>query len=99
MPAADNLINARRLSALGSGIMLPIDERSAHSIGVAIRAALEETAIRRKARVIADAIDTLPAEDEGATLIERLAVWHRATHPIMTPTTAGIPPWIFDYSL
>lgn len=80
MAAADNLLNASRLSALGAGIVLDRHQRTPEAIGHALRRVLDEPAIRRAARNLADATASLPSSDDGARLIERLASTRRPIH-------------------
>lgn len=73
MPAADNLLNATRVTELGAGIMLGQGQRDAAAIRQALRRVLDEPGFRLAARALAAATEALPAEHFAAGLLERLA--------------------------
>jgi UDP:flavonoid glycosyltransferase YjiC (YdhE family) len=82
MPAADNLRNASRMSALGAGLVVPRAELSPATIRQALRRVLTEPRFRQAAGRIAAAITALPPPEHGALLLERLA---RSREPITRP--------------
>lgn len=73
MLAADNVLNAARVSALGAGLMLPHGQRSASDIREALDRVLGEPGFRHAARGLAAAMAALPSEQFAADLLERLA--------------------------
>jgi UDP:flavonoid glycosyltransferase YjiC (YdhE family) len=73
MPAADNLLNAARVTSLGAGLMLGPGQRNAAAIRQALYRVLDEPGFRRAARDIAAATAALPSEQFGARLLEQLA--------------------------
>lgn len=85
MPAADNLLNATRVSALGAGLLLGQNQRSAADIGQALRRILDEPGFRHAARDLAAATAALPAEQFGARLLEQLARERRPINREVTP--------------
>jgi UDP:flavonoid glycosyltransferase YjiC (YdhE family) len=84
MPAADNLLNAARVTALGAGLMLGPGQRNAAAIRHALRRVLDETGFRHAAGDLAAATAALPTAQFGACLLERLA---RERRPISRETT------------
>lgn len=84
MPAADNLLNAGRVTALGAGLMLGQDQRNAGAIRAALHRVLHEPGFRHAARDLAAATAALPSEQFGARLLEQLAHDRR---PITRETT------------
>ena len=84
MPAADNMLNAARVAALGAGLMLGAGQRNAAAIRQALRRVLDEPAFRHAAGDLAAATAALPAEQFGARLLERLA---RERRPVTRETT------------
>jgi UDP:flavonoid glycosyltransferase YjiC (YdhE family) len=80
MPAADNILNATRMSALGAGIMVPQAEQTAQAIRGAVGRVLTEPSFKRSVGQIASQIAQQPSAAEGAQLIRRLA---RTRQPIL----------------
>jgi UDP:flavonoid glycosyltransferase YjiC (YdhE family) len=87
MPAADNLLNAARVTALGAGLTLGQRQRNAAAIGEALRRVLDEPGFRHAAGELAAATAALPSEQFGARLLEQLA---RDRRPVTRETA---PPW------
>lgn len=79
MPAADNILNASRMSALGAGLVIPQADLSPATIRQALRRVLTEPRFRQAASQMAAAITALPPPEHGALLLERLA---RSREPI-----------------
>jgi UDP:flavonoid glycosyltransferase YjiC (YdhE family) len=83
MPAADNLHNATRVTALGAGLMLGPGQRTATDIRQALHRILDEPGFRNAARDLSAATAALPSEQFGARLLEQLA---RDRRPILRET-------------
>jgi UDP:flavonoid glycosyltransferase YjiC (YdhE family) len=77
LAAADNETNAARVVALGAGIAIREEDRSACRIRAAVRAVLAEPHYRRAARSVAASICSLPPITQAADLIERTIVEQR----------------------
>jgi MGT family glycosyltransferase len=84
MAAADNLLNAARVKALGAGLMLGQGQQNAAAIGGVLRRVLDEPGFRRAAGKLAAATASLPSEQHGARLLEQLA---RDRRPVTRETT------------
>jgi UDP:flavonoid glycosyltransferase YjiC (YdhE family) len=80
MPAADNILNATRMSALGAGIMVPQTDQTAPAIRGALGRVLTEPGYKRAASQIAAQIAEQPSPEQGAQLIQTLA---RTRRPIL----------------
>lgn len=71
--SADQPDNAVRCAALGVGVVLSGDERTAEAIRNAVRRVLSDSGYRRNAQRLRDEIEQLPAPREVVPLLERLA--------------------------
>jgi hypothetical protein len=73
LAAADNDLNAARIEQLGAGVTVYERDRSATTIGTAIRAVLGDPSYRDTARRVAAEIAMLPPLTDAVPLVERLA--------------------------
>lgn len=84
--AADQFENAARIEAVGAGISIQPEQRTAEAIRLAARRLLTEPVWRENARRAQAEMEALPGHDYAVALLERLAV---EKQPIIAHSTGG----------
>jgi len=84
--AADQLVNARRCTALGVGRAIEPTEVTPGTVREAVRAVLTEPRYKRQAQRLREEMAALPGPDHAVALLERLAAERR---PMPTASAGG----------
>lgn len=77
---ADNPVNARRAVALGTTIVLGVDERTPETICAAVQSVLADPAYRQRAQQVQAEIRALPGPERGVELLTQLVAAQRLVH-------------------